>query len=134
MQAREGQIVGDAHHDQVTYPAKRPKQRYVGNAENRRNEPSRYRNRGPPSLRLVLQRQVYRARFGGTGWRGPGSGFGEGTPVVSYAPRPILTRTLSLVIILRLERMLDSKVGDMGTTKRTGLIYREGTGGTEKRS
>ena len=48
MQAREGQIVGDAHRGQVTYPAKTHKERYIGNAENRSTELSRCRNGGRP--------------------------------------------------------------------------------------
>ena len=32
-------------------------------------------------------------------YRGFGGGFGLGTPVVSYAPRPILSKAISLVII-----------------------------------
>jgi hypothetical protein len=32
-------------------------------------------------------------------YRGFGGGLGFGTPVVSYAPRPMLTATISLVIM-----------------------------------
>lgn len=36
-------------------------------------------------------------------YRGFGGGFGLGTPVVSYAPRPILIKMISLVIIKAIE-------------------------------
>lgn len=38
-----------------------------------------------------------------TYYRGFGGGFGLGTPVVSYAPRPMLINTRSLVIMKAIE-------------------------------